>query len=145
MALGNSLHSLLYSSCILVYVWYLQHGLPVTPINARASEVTVGTKAFATAKAPSALDNPSQVSLSIITPPKITLDVLKDAKEAGVSAVWLQPGTFDDDVLAFARKEFQAVIAGMEDGTVGHEGWCVLMDGEDGLKIANRQWKKQKL
>jgi hypothetical protein len=83
--------------------------------------------------------------LSIITPPKVTLGVLKEAKAAGVPAVWLQPGTFDDEVMEYARKEFKAVLGGMEGGTVGHEGWCVLVDGEDGLDVAGRKWERQRL
>lgn len=60
-------------------------------------------------------------------------------------AVWLQPGSFNDEVLAFAQKEFEAAIGGTEGGTVGDEGWCVLVDGEHGLDVADRKWKKQKL
>jgi len=74
--------------------------------------------------------------------------VLQEAKEAGVPAVWLQPGTFNDEVLAYARKEFKAAIAGTEGDELqsnGHDGWCVLVDGEDGLKLSGRSWKAQKL
>lgn len=78
----------------------------------------------------------------------MTLSVLKEAKEAGIPAVWLQPGTYNDEVIAYAKKEFKAAIAGYEGEdvqTVGDEGWCVLVDGEDGLKIAGRAWKREKL
>jgi predicted CoA-binding protein len=131
-----------------VFVWYLTHSLPVTPINARASEVVVKTKSYPTVSSPSKLENPSQTALSIITPPNITLSVLKEAKEAGISAVWLQPGAFNDEVLAFAKKEFQTTIADFESDSIstnGGEGWCVLVDGEDGLELANRKWVKTKL
>jgi predicted CoA-binding protein len=131
-----------------VFAWYLTHGLPVTPINPRAAEVSVKSKEYATVTGPSKLGTPAETSLSIITPPAATLKVLKEAKEAGVPAVWLQPGTFDDEVLAYARKEFKAAIAGTEGDALqsnGHDGWCVLVDGEDGLKLADRTWKPQKL
>jgi len=133
---------------MIVFAWYLSHSLPVTPINPRATEVEVGSNSFSTVKAPSALDNPAETSLSIITPPSITLSVLKDAKDAGIPAVWLQPGTFDDEIMAYARKEFKAAIGGFEGDTIqttGDEGWCVLVDGEDGLRLAGRNWKAQKL
>jgi hypothetical protein len=132
----------------LVFVWYLAHSLPVTPINARASDVSVRSKSYPTLAAPSELPAPSETSLSIITPPIVTLSVLKDAKEAGIPAVWLQPGTFNDEIIAYAKKEFKAAIAGFEGDTLqtnGDEGWCVLVDGEDGLQLANRTWKAQKL
>jgi predicted CoA-binding protein len=131
-----------------VFVWYLAHSLPVTPINPRAAEVTVKSKDYATVSSPKALQDPGHTSLSIITPPAVTLNVLKEAKEAGIEAVWLQPGTFNDEVISFAKKEFKAAIAGFESDTVhtnGGEGWCVLVDGEDGLKLAGKSWEKQKL
>src|ERR1700759_3328104 len=121
-----------------VFAWYLAHSLPVTPINPRASEVSVQSKEYATASGPAALESPTETSLSIITPPPATLKVLQEAKEAGVPAVWLQPGTFNDEVLAYARKEFKAAIAGTEGDELqsnGHDGWCVLVDGEDALKL----------
>jgi hypothetical protein len=50
----------------------------------------------------------------------------------------LQPGSFDNAVLEFAREEagFKGVVAG--DGGRGDEGWCVLMDGERGLKAVGK-------
>ena len=57
----------------------------------------------------------------------------------GIKAVWLQPGTFDDEVLKYAREEFEAGIGG--DGGDGSEGWCVLVDGEKGLRAAGKEAK----
>lgn len=75
----------------------------------------------------------------------------RDATPPIVPAVFLQPGTFDDEVLKFARDGegedaaaqadgagFKAVVAGFGGGTVGSEGWCVLVDGERGLKTAGK-------
>lgn len=73
----------------------------------------------------------------------MTLQVLQEAHSVGIPAVWLQPGTFDDAVLEFANKHFEATIAG--DGGRGSEGWCVLVDGEEGLDAAGVQWTSQKL
>jgi predicted CoA-binding protein len=86
----------------------------------------------------SALEKPRETSVSIITPPAATLKVLHEARQLGVPAVWLQPGSFDDAVIAFAREEgaFDGVVAG--DGGRGHEGWCVLVDGERALKDAGK-------
>jgi predicted CoA-binding protein len=117
----------------------------VTPINPRASEVTVRSKSFTTVTSPNVLESPADIALSIITPPAVTLKVLQEAKEAGIQSVWLQPGSFNDEVMAFARKEFKAAIGGIEGETNGHEGWCVLVDGEDGLELAERKWKIQRL
>jgi hypothetical protein len=74
--------------------------------------------------------------VSIITAPPITRKALEEAHGLGVKAVWLQPGTFDDDVLRYARNNFEAVLAG--DGGWGSEGWCILVDGERGLRQAGK-------
>ena len=72
--------------------------------------------------------------MSIITPPSITLKILREAKEAGIPSVWLQPGSFDDEGLEYARTEFVAGIGGK--GGMGGEGWCVLVDGDQALHAA---------
>lgn len=70
----------------------------------------------------------------------MTKTLLQDAHAAGVQAVWLQPGSFDDGVLEYARGTFKAAIAG--EGGRGGEGWCVLVDGEEGLRLAGREWSR---
>ncbi|EEH07467.1 conserved hypothetical protein [Histoplasma capsulatum G186AR] len=128
-----------------ILAWYHQHSLPVTPLNPRASEIALPSKTYSTLPSPSALPAPTQTSLSIVTPPKVTLAVLKEAKAVDVPAVWLQPGTFDDEVLEYARENFRAAVAGEEAGSNGSEGWCVLVDGEDALEAAGVSWTAQKL
>lgn len=58
--------------------------------------------------------------MSIITPPKVTLQVLKRAKELGISKLWLQPGAEDKAVLDYARDAGLDIIAG---------GPCILVSG----------------
>ncbi|KAG9203425.1 hypothetical protein G6514_002792 [Epicoccum nigrum] len=125
-----------------VFAWYLQHSLPVTPLNPRSPTISVLSRDHTTVPSPTALSDPpaSDYSLSVITPPAVTKQLLKEAKEAGVPAVWLQPGSFNDEVLKYAQANFKAAIAG--DGGVGGEGWCVLVDGEAGLKAAGREWSR---
>lgn len=100
------------------------------------------------------LPDPRRTSISVITPPAVTRQVLEEARRLGVPAVWLQPGTFDDEVLALARRGegddgeaaeaevdgtgFRAVVAGFGGGTRGGEGWCVLVDGERGLRAVGK-------
>ena len=54
--------------------------------------------------------------------------MLREAKRVGVSSVWLQPGSFNDEGLEYARREFKAGVGGFEGA--GGEGWCVLVDGD---------------
>lgn len=69
-----------------------------------------------------------------MTPPAATLKILEQAKKAGVPAVWLQPGSFNYAGLRYAKEQFKIAIGG--NGGKGIEGWCILVDGEDGMKAA---------
>ncbi|KAK3324035.1 CoA binding domain-containing protein [Cercophora scortea] len=119
-----------------VLKWYITRDLPAKPINPVASAIKVDDKDYPTVPSISALENPKETSISFITAPPITRKSLEEAKGLGVPAVWLQPGTFDDEVLQYARDNFKAVVAG--EGGWGGEGWCVLVDGDRGLKAAGK-------
>ena len=110
----------------------------MTPINPTSATITASGQEHAAVPNLAALPNPKETSVSIITPPPATRKVLEEARALGIPAVWLQPGTFDDDVIRFARDEanFAAVVAG--EGGRGGEGWCVLVDGERALKGAGK-------
>lgn len=96
--------------------------------------MTVNGQSYPAIKSLSALESPKETSVSIITGPAITLKTLQEAKELGVPAVWLQPGTYNDEVLAYANENFGTVVVGK--GGWGGEGWCVLVDGERSLGAA---------
>ena len=128
-----------------IFAWYLNHDIPAIPLNPSCSSVTVRGQQYNTVPAPSKLPDPKHTSLSVITPPPVTAKVLEDAKKAGVRAVWLQPGSFTDEEMEYALKEFPgAAIGGFSAGTVGGEGWCVLVDGEAAMKAAAADQKKTK-
>ena len=124
--------------CPVLY-WYHTHSLPAIPITPSRPSITVSSTSYPTVPSPLALSHPSETSLSIITQPAVTREVLRQAKEAGVSAVWLQPGSFDNENLEYARREFKAGIGG--DGGKGGEGWCVLVDGEEFAREARKSEK----
>ncbi|MBK8789276.1 MAG: CoA-binding protein [Geothrix sp.] len=86
---------------------YQQHGREVYPINARAEEVE-GLKAY-----PSLAALPVPVkAISVITPPAITEQVVRDAAAAGVTHIWMQPGAESDEAIRLAEAAGMAVIAG---------------------------------
>lgn len=126
------------TSCT-VFAWYLAHGLDATPLNPSSSSISVRSQSYSTIPSPSSLETPSDYSLSVITPPKVTRKLLQEARKVGIRAVWLQPGTFDDEILQYVRNEWpDAHLAGFHDppGTEAHDGWCVLVEGEKGMKLA---------
>ena len=86
---------------------YQQHGQEVYPINPRADEIE-GLKAY-----PDLASLPVKVrGVSIITPPKITEQVVKDAAAAGARFVWMQPGAESDEAIRLAEALGLEVIAG---------------------------------
>lgn len=124
-----------------IFTWYTHHSLPVTPVNPSASSIKafppfpdLEIKEYPTIPNLSALPHPTETSVSIITPPKVTVKVLEEAKKVGIKSVWLQPGTFDDEILKKAMQDFEAAVGG--EGGRGGEGWCVLVDGEAAAKRA---------
>lgn len=122
-----------------VFAWYIQRSLPATPINPGSATIDAVGSSHATLPSLAALPEPKQTSVSVITPPAATLEVLREAGRLGIPAVWLQPGTFNDEVIKYARDEYPGeVVAGEEGGTRGSEGWCVLVDGERALKAAGK-------
>lgn len=128
-----------------ILAWYHIHGLPVTPINPGRPSIDMPSKTYPTVASVRDLSKPAETALSFLTPPGATRKVLEEAKQAGVKAVWLQPGSFDDSILKWAQSNFESAIGGYDDGTVGGEGWCVLVDGENALDAAHREWRRQKL
>jgi predicted CoA-binding protein len=125
-----------------IFAWYLDHKLSAIPLNPNNPSITVRNKDYDTLSSPAKLQDPANTSLSVITPPPVTANLLKEAKEAGIKAVWLQPGSFTDKELQYAIEAFPGgAVGGFSDGTVGGEGWCVLVDGETYMKAAGRDKK----
>ncbi|KAK5129936.1 hypothetical protein LTR08_002696 [Meristemomyces frigidus] len=115
----------------ICFRWFQDHNLATVPLNPTTSSITVAQKTYSTVPTNSKLKDPKSTGLNIITPPFVTAQLLREAKAAGVRAVWLQPGSFGDEELEFAIREFPgAAVGGFAKGTRGGEGWCVLVDGE---------------
>ncbi|MBW6511412.1 MAG: CoA-binding protein [Desulfuromonadaceae bacterium] len=92
---------------------YQQHQLPVTPINPTADAIE-GLRCVAH------IDQlPANVkSLSIITPPAITIQLIPQAAAHGIENIWLQPGAQSPAAIAAAEKLGLNVIA---------DGSCLLV------------------
>ncbi|KAG7089445.1 hypothetical protein E1B28_011130 [Marasmius oreades] len=102
-----------------VLQWYKTRNLDVTPIHPVQTELE-GIKAI---KSVEELSAPSETSISIITPPPVTLGILKKAKELSVPSIWLQPGAEDASVVDFIDKN------GLKDKVV-YGGPCILIEGD---------------
>jgi predicted CoA-binding protein len=128
-----------------ILTWYHEHSLPVTPINPSRPSISLPSRTYSTVSNVSSLPSPSSTAISFLTPPYVTRQVLEEAKKAGVKAVWLQPGSFDEEGMKYAKENFESAVGGYDVGTVGGEGWCVLVDGEEAMRKAGRKWQPQKL
>ena len=85
---------------------YQQHGMKVYPLNPREPEVE-GLKAYRTLA-----DLPEKVAgLSLITPPAISEQVVKEAIAIGVKRLWFQPGAESPSAIAEAEAAGLEVIA----------------------------------
>lgn len=92
---------------------YLQNGRKAIPINPRATEIE-GVPCV-----PSVADLPAEVkSLSIITPPKITEQVVSAAIAQGIENIWMQPGAQSPAAIAQCEENGINVIA---------DGSCLLV------------------
>jgi predicted CoA-binding protein len=88
---------------------YMQHGKRVVPVNPHASSVE------GLASVPRVSDLPDHIqSLSVITPPRITEQVVEEAIIKGIRNIWMQPGA--QSPLAVARCE-EAGINLIADGS----------------------------
>ncbi|HEY6873062.1 MAG TPA: CoA-binding protein [Geobacteraceae bacterium] len=92
---------------------YQQHGLKAIPVNPREA-VVEGAKCVA-----SVHDLPAEVeSISVITPPAVTEQVVEQAAAKGIRNVWMQPGAESPRAVAICREHGINVIA---------DGSCILV------------------
>ncbi len=80
-------------------------GYAVLPVNPKATSIE-GLPAFPD---PASVPGPVHV-VNFVTPPPVTRQVLERLDPASVEAVWLQDGSFDDEVLELARTRFPQVV-----------------------------------
>ncbi|KAI0743979.1 NAD-P-binding protein [Daedaleopsis nitida] len=106
-----------------VLKWYQVRNKDVTPIHPKEDEL----EGLKTIRSINDLSAPSETSISIITPAKITLVILEQAKALNVPALWLQPGAEDEAVVSYIKEN------GLEDKVI-YGGPCILVEGDGILK-----------
>jgi len=89
------------------YVCYLQNGRKAYPVNPRLATI-LGNQVY-----PNLASLPEKIeSISIITPPAVTEEVVSEAIAAGVKNVWMQPGAESASAVAKAEEAGINVISG---------------------------------
>jgi uncharacterized protein len=92
---------------------YIQNNIEAVPINPTAGEVEGLTAYPDLASTPGKFDG-----VSIITPPKVTEQVVNDALRLGIKNIWMQPGAESDSAIQAAEAAGANVIA---------HGPCILV------------------
>lgn len=86
---------------------YLQHHKKVYPVNPRAQLVEGLTALHSVAELPAEVQ-----SISIITPPALTEQIVSDAISKGVKHIWMQPGAESKAAIDMCLQHGVNVIAG---------------------------------
>jgi predicted CoA-binding protein len=92
---------------------YQQNELNVVPVNPAGGEIE-GLKAYTDLPSVRGPIN----SVSIITPPEVTEQVVAEAVSSGIKNIWMQPGAESPAAIATAQEAGANVIAG---------GPCILV------------------
>lgn len=100
--------------------WYQERSKDIVPVHPKEAEL----EGLATIKSLHELKDPNHTSVSVVTPAKVTIEVLKAAKELNIPAVWCQPGTTDETCETFIREN------GMDEKVI-FCGPCVLVVGDN--------------
>jgi predicted CoA-binding protein len=109
--IGASINRSKYGNKILRC--YLQHGYRAIPVNPNEKEI----EGIACVSAIN--DLPAEVkSISMITPPEVTAQLVPLALEKGIENIWMQPGAEHPEAVAFCRQRNINVIA---------DGSCLLV------------------
>jgi len=93
---------------------YLENDRQVVPVHPKESIIEGLTCV------PSVAELPEEVnSISVITPPQITEQVVKAAVDKGIENIWMQPGAQSEAAISFCREQGVNLIA---------DGTCVLVE-----------------
>jgi len=85
-----------------------EKGYSVFPINPRGGEID-GSKCY-----PSIKDITENIdAVNIVTPPKVTINIIKGCKDKGIKRVWIQPGAENKQAIDFCKQNNIDVIHGL--------------------------------
>ncbi|KAJ7438133.1 succinyl CoA synthetase-like protein [Mycena galericulata] len=86
----------------IVFKTMLEKGMDVVPINPVSIAAFIPeSQGVPCLHSLSDLADPARTAISVVTQPAVTLQILRQAHDLGIFAVWLQPGAEDDAVLNF--------------------------------------------
>ena len=99
--------------------WYQDRKLDVTPVNPKAGNIE-GIDAVASLSDLTSPTKASVFAVSVITPPAVTTTIVQEAHAAGITRIWMQPGSESAEALKFGEEH---------DMTIVHD-YCILVSGD---------------
>lgn len=99
--------------------WYQDRKMDVTPVNPKAGAIE-GIDAVACLSDLTSPTSSSDLAVSIITPPAVTTKIVQEAHAAGISRIWMQPGSESAEAVKFGAEH---------DMTMVHD-YCILVSGD---------------
>lgn len=109
-----------------VFRWYKDRNIEAVPINFR-KDIIDGVQSIESIGQLDIPNGAEGVGLSVVTPPAVTKEMLDTIESApklksSVKAIWLQPGTYNEDIVNFAKSVCPVVIKD-----------CILVNGDQFL------------
>lgn len=99
--------------------WYQDRKLDVTPVNPKGGSIE-GLGAVTCLSNLTTPDILPVCAVSIITPPAVTTRLVQEAHAAGISRIWLQPGSESAEALKFGEEHDMIVV----------HNYCILVSGD---------------
>ena len=97
-----------------IYHTLINYGYETYPVNPNYTEMEDGTKCYSSLK-----DLPKVPDcVDFVIPPAVTLKTLEEMDPKTYPNIWLQPGTYNNEVVDYAESKGFNVV---------HEGACVMV------------------
>ena len=99
----------------------------MTPVNPKAASIE-GINAVKNLSDTVSASNAAACAVSIITPPAVTTKIVQEAHAAGITRIWMQPGSESDEAVSFGQEHSMTVV---------HD-YCILVSGDQAMSQASK-------
>ncbi|DBB10414.1 TPA: hypothetical protein ACH3X3_001959 [Trebouxia sp. C0006] len=107
--------------------WYQDRKMTVTPINPKGGSIE-GVNAASRLSDMVTSETAGACAVSIITPPAVTTTIVQEAYSAGITRIWMQPGSESPEAVSFGKEHNMTVV---------HD-YCILVSGDQAMSQASK-------
>lgn len=107
--------------------WYQDRKMTVTPINPKGGSIE-GVDAATCLSDMGTSETAGACAVSIITPPAVTTNIVQEAYSAGITRIWMQPGSESPEAVSFGKEHNMTVV---------HD-YCILVSGDQAMSQASK-------